>query len=68
MPNKPDDKKRMPDEKKSLKPEPGTLHKTDPQENMEGPVSSFMQNLKKAAEKNDEESKEAADKRKDENT
>ncbi len=62
MANKSDDKK------KSLKPEPETLHKTDPQDNMEGPVSSFMQNIKKAVEKNDEESKEQADKRKDENT
>lgn len=24
------------------KPDPGTLHNTDPQENMEGPVSSSM--------------------------
>ena len=62
MSNKPED------EKKSLNPEPETLHKTDPQENMEGPVSSFMQSIKKIAEKNDEESKEEADKRKDENT
>ena len=60
----------MPDlsEKKSLNPEPETLHKTDPQENMKGPVSSFMQNIKKVAEKNNEESKEEADKRKNENT
>ena len=26
----------------SLKPDPETLHKTDPQENMEGPLSSLM--------------------------
>ena len=25
-----------------IKPDPETLHKTDPQENMEGPVSSLM--------------------------
>ena len=68
MANTTDDKKKDEDKKKSLKPEPETLHKTDPQENMEGPLSSFMQNIKKVAEKNDEESKEEADKRKDENT
>lgn len=48
-----------------LKPDPETLHKTDPQDNMEGPVSSFMQNIKENAE--DEISKEEADKKKDEN-
>ena len=26
----------------SLRPDPETLHKTDPQDNMEGPVSSLM--------------------------
>ena len=54
--------------KKTLKPDPETLHKTDPQENMEGPVSSFVQGIKEDAEKNDEESKEEADKKKDKNT
>jgi hypothetical protein len=29
-------------ENASLKPDPETLHKTDPQDNMEGPVSSLM--------------------------
>jgi len=50
-----------------LKPDPETLHKTDPQENMEGPVSSLMQNL---AEDSDDknESKVQADKKKDKNT
>lgn len=41
---------------------------TDPQEKMEGPVSSIMQNIKEEAEENDEETKEEADKKKDENT
>ena len=50
------------------KPDPKTLHKTDPQENMEGPVSSVMQNIKETSEKNDKESKKAADKKKDKNT
>ena len=27
-----------------LRPDPETLHKTDPQENMKGPVSSLMHN------------------------
>ena len=40
---------------------------TDPQEKMEGPVSSFMQNIKEAAEENDKESKEEADQKKEEN-
>lgn len=48
-----------------LKPDAETLHTTDPQENMEGPVSSVMQNIKEGAE--DSESKESADKKKDRN-
>ena len=55
-------------EKDPLKPDPETLHTTDPQEEMEGPVSSVMQNLKESAEENDEESKREADKKKDKNT
>jgi len=50
------------------KPDPKTIHKTDPQENMEGPVSSVMQNIKDASEKNNKETKRAADKKKDKNT
>ncbi len=34
-----------------VKPDPETLHTTDPQENMKGPVSSFMNNLKEDVEK-----------------
>ncbi|HKZ67424.1 MAG TPA: hypothetical protein VJ111_13750 [Chitinophagaceae bacterium] len=67
MSNQKDDKKRKKNKKDgSLKPDPETLHKTDPQENMEGPVSSMVQNIKESAESS--ESKESADKRKDENT
>lgn len=40
---------------------------TDPQEKMEGPVSSIMQNIKEEAEENDKESKPEADKKKDKN-
>ena len=42
----------------ALKPDPETLHKTDPQESMEGPVSSMMQNIKEEAEKDDKDKKE----------
>lgn len=35
------------------KPDPETLHTTDPQEHMEGPVSSGMQEIRENAEKND---------------
>ncbi len=69
MPNNTDDQKKDKDEKEpALPPDPKTLKTTDPQENMEGPVSSFMQNIKKGAEENDSESKEEADKKKDQNT
>jgi hypothetical protein len=34
-----------------LKPDPETLHTTDPQEHMEGPVSSLVQEVKKEVEK-----------------
>lgn len=53
------------DSKKVLKPDPETLNTTDPQDNMEGPVSSLIQNIKEGAE--DEISKEEADKNKNEN-
>ena len=49
------------------KPDPETLHTSDPQEHMKGPVSSFMQNIKEEANKNDKVSKEEADKKRDEN-
>lgn len=54
--------------KQALKPDPETLHKTDPQENMEGPISSFMQNIKEETEENNDESKKEADRKKDKNT
>jgi hypothetical protein len=43
-----------------LQPDPETLHTTDPQEHMEGPVSSVVQNVK---EKMEEEGGEAGDKK-----
>lgn len=35
------------------KPDPETLHTTDPQEHMEGPISSAMQGIKETAEESD---------------
>jgi hypothetical protein len=66
MSNQEENKKNEKD-KSSLKPDPETLHKTDPQENMEGPLSSLMQNIKEGSEENDAESKEEADRKKDKN-
>lgn len=40
------------DDKKLGQPDPKTLGTTDPQEHMEGPVSSVMQKVKKEAEEN----------------
>ena len=67
MANPKDDKKKKEKKDPPLKPDPETLHTTDPQENMKGPVSTFMQNLKETSEKNDEQSKEEADRKHDEN-
>lgn len=59
------DPKTKKDDKNSspLKPEPETLHTTDPQEHMEGPISSLMH---KAGERFDsEKTKEEADEEKE---
>ena len=50
-----------------LAPDPETLHTTDPQEHMKGPVSSTMQSIKKEANKDDKVSKEEADRKREEN-
>ena len=49
----------------SLKPDPETLHKTDPQKNMEGPVSSLMHETGEAFNENksEEEANEERDKK-----
>ncbi|MCP9750948.1 hypothetical protein [Ferruginibacter sp. HRS2-29] len=47
----------------TIKPEPETLHTTDPQEEMKGPISSLMQNTKEAFE--NDETKEEADEKKE---
>ena len=59
-------KKNLPDNENNdapIKPDPETLGKTDPQEEMEGPVSSLAQKGSKIMESN--ENKEDADKRHD---
>jgi len=63
-----EDKKRKSENTDLTKPDEETLHTTDPQERMEGPISSIMQNIKEGAEENDQVSKEEADKKKNENT
>ena len=65
----PDTEKNKQDQKEqnkdaAVKPEVETLHTTDPQEHMEGPVSSFMQGIKKDVDKGAETKKEA-DKKKE---
>lgn len=47
----------MPDNKQDQplsKPDPETLHTTDPEEHMKGPFSSAMQKIKESAEGNDD--------------
>ena len=41
-----------------MAPDSETLHTTDPQEKMEGPVSSVIQEIKEEAEENEERDKE----------
>ena len=42
----------------AVQPDPETLHKTDPQDNMKGPVSSLMQGIKEDFEEGDKEQPE----------
>lgn len=48
----------------SVQPDPETLHTTDPQEHMEGPISSLVQKTKEAVKTS--ETKEEADRKRDE--
>jgi hypothetical protein len=58
MPKKKENKTRDKEKKDdALKPDPETLHTTDPQEKMEGPISSIVQNVKEEVEENDSEEK-----------
>jgi len=61
-----DPKKDQDNKDAAVKPDPETLHTTDPQDHMEGPISSLVQGVKDTVEDNDTESKEQADKEKDE--
>jgi hypothetical protein len=49
------EKSRKEKEKKTgvRQPDPETLHTTDPQNHMKGPISSLMQKIEDKAEKND---------------
>jgi len=47
----------------AIKPDPKTLHTPDPQDEMEGPISSLVQGVKEGME--DDETKEEADEEKD---
>lgn len=67
MTNEHDEKKIATEQNKdaAVKPEPETLHTTDPQKKMEGPISSLV---KKAGENLEtDETQEEADKKKEEN-
>ena len=68
MANTPKNKKEEKDKKhQGLEPDTETLHTTDPQEHMKGPVSSTMQGIKKEANKDDKVSKEEADREREKN-
>ncbi len=62
------DKNETPGEKKdaSIKNDPKTLHTPDPQDEMQGPISSLVQGAKDNIEENNE-SKQEADEKKEEN-
>lgn len=45
------DKDKKPNNDAPVQPDPETLHTTDPQDEMKGPVSSFMNNLKEGVNK-----------------
>jgi len=67
MSNQETDPKQDQDNKDAaVKPDPETLHTTDPQDHMKGPISSLVQGVKDTVEDNDSESKVEADKEKDE--
>jgi len=59
-----DDTKKS-NESAPLKPDAGTTHTTDPQENMEGPVSSIMHRTGEAFET--DETKAEAEEKKEQN-
>ncbi|RZJ84777.1 MAG: hypothetical protein EOO20_20845 [Chryseobacterium sp.] len=66
-----DEKKQAQDtqhQNANVKPDPETLHKTDPQENMSGPLSSLVNKAADAIEGNDDDkTKEEADEKREKN-
>lgn len=58
-----DNSKKDNNKNAAVKPEPETLHTTDPQKHMEGPISSLMHETGKTFETN--KSKEEADEEKE---
>lgn len=55
-------------EKEKIEDEIENIKTTDPQENMEGVISTIVQKVKESSNPSNDESKEEATKRKDENT
>jgi hypothetical protein len=53
------DNKDKKEKEPALKPDEETLHTTDPQEKMKGPISSVMQNIKETAEEKGGETPDA---------
>ncbi len=53
-----EDRKKKEKETGIRQPDPETENTTDPQENMKGPFSSFMQGVKHTAEDNDDDDRE----------
>ena len=65
MPNKEEPTKKDKQDKKPLfPPDEDTLHTTDPQEHMKGPISSPMQEIKETAEEKGGDSPEDENERK----
>ena len=62
MPDKKDNSDKKDKKDSSLKPDPKTLNTTDPQEEMEGPISSIVQGAKEEIEENEEKDKEDEEK------
>lgn len=64
---KKDPKKNEPDtdnQHAAVKPDPETLHTTDPQEHMHGPISSLVRKAAENIEENDQEADEEGDEKK----
>ncbi len=60
-----DELKKDENKGENLKPDPETLHTTDPQKNMKGPISSLMHKTGHSLE--NDQTKNEADKEKDKN-